>query len=109
MLIVKSGVVPISSSLELFVLKIKIQYCHFTVYPEGQPANLQVQVLRQVRLENDLFTLSEKSCYTRYLLLHVLIITFLVFYFRVQFYSNCWCKHHETLYTLNHSESEIKF
>ena len=52
-----------------------------------------MQVLCQVQMENDLFTLFEKSCYTRYLLLNDLIISFLVLYFNVQFYSNCWCKH----------------
>ena len=43
--------------------------------------NLQVQVLRQVQLEDNLFTLFEKNCYARYLLLNVLIISFLVCYF----------------------------
>ena len=47
--------------------------------------NLQVQVLCQVLLENNLFTLFEKNCYTRYLLLNVLIINFLVLYFASNF------------------------
>ena len=55
--------------------------------------NLQMQVLRQVHIENHLLTLFEKDCYTRYLLLNVLIISFLVLYFSVQFYFNCRCKH----------------
>ena len=47
--------------------------------------NLQMQVLHQVQMENDLFTLFEKNCYTRYLLLNVLIINFLVLYFASNF------------------------
>ena len=47
--------------------------------------NLQMQVLRQVQLENDLYTLFEKNCSIRYLLLNVWIISFLVLYFSIQF------------------------
>ena len=72
--------------------------------------NFQVQVLFQVQLENDLFTLFEKDCQTRYSLLNVLIISFLAFHFQLQilFYLLAHT-YYDILHTSNHSESEIKF
>ena len=67
-----------------------------------------MQVLFQVQLENDLFTLFEKK--TRYSLLSVLIISFLAFYFQLQILFYLLVQtYHEILHTSNHSESEIKF
>ena len=46
----------------------------------------------QVQLENNLFILFEKNCYTPYSLLNVLIMSFLIFYFSFRFCSTWWCQ-----------------
>ena len=92
MLIVKYGVEPISSSSQLFVppppqknKQINKLRNSTVIWLCALQDNLEVQVLHQVLLENNLFTLFEKNCYTRYLLLNVLIINFLVLCFASNF------------------------
>ena len=109
MLIVKSGVAPISSSWGLFVCPLQNWEPVLSFACVSCRTTSKCKWFSSAAGEWLIYCL-KKNRLTLYSLSSALIISFMAFYFQLQILSYLLVEtYHEILHTSNHSESEIKF